>query len=159
MEVSSRGICQLQSEVDANCFRALNWSRNSSLSELLTNRSPQEPHLENCHYLVPLSLAIGGVGLSAQFSWKINLNVQQTFNERNHSVNVFDKSNLKVGKNLQVNRFNIISNKIDYQWLNMSLDTLKIWWKNLFKNDNCSLNKWKSSCNHYFVLMNPISTM
>ena len=43
----------------------------------------------------------------------------------------FNISNYKVGRNLMVLRFKILSNKIDYSWLNASYETFKIKCKSL----------------------------
>ena len=50
------------------------------------------------------------------------------FAGQNH---VFNISNYKVGRNLMVNRFKILNNKIDYSWLNASFETFKIKCKSL----------------------------
>ena len=47
----------------------------------------------------------------------INLNTQQNFNGRNLNVQIFNKSNYKVGKNLLVNRFKTLTNLVKYEWL------------------------------------------
>ena len=61
----------------------------------------------------------------------IDLNVQQNFNGRNEHIQIFNNSNDKVGRNLLVNRFKNLSNKISYSWLNESLDTFKVKCKKL----------------------------
>ena len=60
------------------------------------------------------------------------LNFQQTFNERNLTVNVFESNNLKVGKNLPVNRLKIINGLIKYEWLNLSINSFKVLCKRVF---------------------------
>ena len=62
----------------------------------------------------------------------VSLNVQQNFNGRNEKIQVFHISNYKVGRNLMVNRFKILNNKIDYSWFNASFETFKIKCKSLF---------------------------
>ena len=64
----------------------------------------------------------------------VSLNFQQNFNARNNKIQIFNDSNYKVGQNLLVNRFKLLSNKIDYHWLNESLNSYKIKCKNLFLN-------------------------
>ena len=61
----------------------------------------------------------------------VSLNVQQNFNGRNGKIQFFNISNYKVGRNLLVNRFKILNNKIDYSWFNASLETFKIKCKQL----------------------------
>ena len=61
----------------------------------------------------------------------ISLNVQQNFNGRNEHIQIFRKSNYNVGRNLLVNRFQSLNNKIDYSWFNDSFESSKIKCKNL----------------------------
>ena len=56
----------------------------------------------------------------------ISLNVQQNFNGRNEQIQIFNKSNYKVGRNLLVNRFQSLNNKIDYSWFNDLFESFKI---------------------------------
>ena len=60
------------------------------------------------------------------------LNFQQNFNERRLTVNVFETNNLKVGKNLPVNRLKIINGLIKYEWLNLSMNSFKVLCKRFF---------------------------
>ena len=62
----------------------------------------------------------------------VSLNDQQNFNGRNEHVQIYTKSNYKVGKNLLVNRFKNLNNKIKFAWLNDSFESYKIKCKNLF---------------------------
>ena len=55
----------------------------------------------------------------------IDLNFQQNFNGRNIHVQINDVSNLRIGRNSLMNRTNCINNKIDYSWLNKTLDSFK----------------------------------
>ena len=61
----------------------------------------------------------------------ICLNDQQKFNGRNDHIQIVNKSNYKVGRNLLVNRFKSLSNKIDYSWFNDSFESFKVKCKNL----------------------------
>ena len=61
----------------------------------------------------------------------IDLNVQQNFNRRNDHIQIFNRSNYKVGRNLLVNRFKNLSNKINYSWLNESFNSFKVKCKKL----------------------------
>ena len=56
----------------------------------------------------------------------ISLNVQQNFNGRNEKIQFFNIFNYKVGRNLLVNRFKVLNNKIDYFWFNESFNTFKV---------------------------------
>ena len=62
----------------------------------------------------------------------IDLNFQQNFNDRNNFVQITDNSRLLIGKNTIVNRFKSLNNLIDYDWLNLSLDTFKLKCKSKF---------------------------
>ena len=62
----------------------------------------------------------------------VSLNFHQNFNTRNTKLQIYNVSNYKVGQNLLVNRFKSLSNKIDYLWLNESLNSFKIKCKNIF---------------------------
>ena len=75
-------------------------------------------------------------------SW-IDLNFQQSLNDRNNFVTIFDGSKLKVGRNLQVSRLNLISNRIDSKWLNMSFETYQIRCKELFFKWQIKVNQEK----------------
>ena len=54
------------------------------------------------------------------------MNHQQNFNARNDFVQIIDKSNLRVGKNILVNRLCVLNGEIHYDWLNGSLISFKI---------------------------------
>ena len=62
----------------------------------------------------------------------IDLNWQQNFNNRCEKFMIIGSSRLKVGKNLLPNRLGVLNNKIELQWMNQSLDTFKIKYKDLF---------------------------
>ena len=61
----------------------------------------------------------------------VSLNFQQNFNARNTRIQIFNVSNYKIGQNILVNRFKSLNNKIEYQWLNESLNSFKIKCKKL----------------------------
>ena len=65
------------------------------------------------------------------FDW-LSLFFNQNFNNRATTVKFFDTSTYKIGKNLLANRFKILNNEIQYDWLNMSLESFKIKCKCLF---------------------------
>ena len=52
----------------------------------------------------------------------IDLNLQQNFNSRQTCVRIHDCSNVKVGKNILLNRFQDLNNLIDKLWLELSLN-------------------------------------
>ena len=56
----------------------------------------------------------------------LDMNVQQNFNARCSFVKINDYSNLKIGKNIMTNRLGVLNNQIDYDWLNLSLNTFKL---------------------------------
>ena len=62
----------------------------------------------------------------------IDLNQQQNFNGRVQCVQIFDKSRIRVGRNILMNRLSIISDKINYDWLNLTRSSYKTKCKGLF---------------------------
>ena len=62
---------------------------------------------------------------------RIDLIIQQNINSRNDHIQIYNKSNYKVRRNLLVNRFKNLSNKISYSWLNESFDSFKVKYKKL----------------------------
>ena len=62
----------------------------------------------------------------------INLNTQQNFNGRINKFLVSNVSNYKIGKNQMVNRFCVLNNQIDLNWLNLSFNSYKIKCKELY---------------------------
>ena len=62
----------------------------------------------------------------------MDLNFQQNFNARNDFVQIYDVSQLKVGKNLMMNRLSILNGQIKLDWLNFGLNSFKIKMKQLF---------------------------
>ena len=61
----------------------------------------------------------------------ISLNIQQNFNRRNNTIQLINASNYKVGRNLLVNRFLNLNNKINFTWFNDSFNTFKVKCKQL----------------------------
>ena len=62
----------------------------------------------------------------------LSLNFQQNFNVRSSTVKLIDTSNLKIGKNIAVNRLMVINGLIEYDWLNLSINAYKIKCKTKF---------------------------
>ena len=62
----------------------------------------------------------------------LDLFFNQNFNGRNNEANFYDTSNYKVGKNLITQRFHILNNLIEFDWLNLSKDGFKLKCKSLF---------------------------
>ena len=62
----------------------------------------------------------------------VGLNYQKNFNNRQRFVQINDESAIRIGKNVLMNRLGILNNKIEYEWLNQSLNTFKIKSKKLF---------------------------
>ena len=56
----------------------------------------------------------------------IDLNFQQNFNDRSINVKINEVSSLRIGRNSLMNRLNCINNKVNYNWLNKSIDSFKI---------------------------------
>ena len=71
----------------------------------------------------------------------VDLHFQQNFNERNPRVQIIDCSRIRVGKNILNNKLSVISNQIEYDWLNLSHLTFKLRSKELFLNKTST---WKS---------------
>jgi hypothetical protein len=66
----------------------------------------------------------------------LQINFNQNFNARNNKANFIDTSNFKQGKNLLSNRFTVINNLIEYNWLNLPFEAFKIISKKLFFSQN-----------------------
>ena len=62
----------------------------------------------------------------------VDLNLQQIFNGRQEHFQVVNTAKYKVGRNLMVNRFHSINNKINYESFNKSFETFKITCKSIF---------------------------
>ena len=62
----------------------------------------------------------------------VSLNDQQIFNGRNEHFQIVTKANYKIGRNLIVNRFRTLNNKINFSWLNGSYESYKIKCKQCF---------------------------
>ena len=52
----------------------------------------------------------------------MDINFDQNFNNRTKNLMIFDRSLLRVGKNILTNRLNSKTNIIDLDWLNQSYD-------------------------------------
>ena len=51
-----------------------------------------------------------------------DLNFQQHYGGRINHVLIHDSSRIKLGQNIIINRLNVLNGKIEYYWLNLSLD-------------------------------------
>ena len=68
----------------------------------------------------------------------MDLNWNQSFNNRSTKVRQFDVSSKKIGKNILTNRLTtLMNNQIEYDWLNKSWNSYKLICKNL-------LLKWRT---------------
>ena len=56
----------------------------------------------------------------------MDMNFEQQFNSSNSKVNIFDSSQLKVGKNALGNRSPFINIKVDYEWQNGGFESYKL---------------------------------
>ena len=61
----------------------------------------------------------------------MDLNWNQTFNNRSTKVRLFDVSSIKIRKNILSNRMTLFNNQIEYDWLNKSWNSYKLICKNL----------------------------
>ena len=62
--------------------------------------------------------------------------MRSNFNDRQKLVQITDESLTRIGKNILMNRLGILNNKIDYDWLNLSLNSFKIKCKKIFLTDD-----------------------
>ena len=62
----------------------------------------------------------------------IDMNYQQNFNTRLDCVQIFDDANIRIGKNILINRLNVLNNEIKFGWLNLNLTSFKLKCKNYF---------------------------
>ena len=62
----------------------------------------------------------------------MDINFNQSFNNRYDKIKFFDVSKTKIGRNLLSNRIATINNNIEYEWLNKSWNTYKLKCKLLF---------------------------
>ena len=79
----------------------------------------------------------------------IDLKFQQNFNDRNIHVQINDVSNLRIGRNSLMNRMNCINDKVDYRWLNKTIDSFKILCKLTF----LALRQHKMCCKNNFLIV------
>ena len=61
-----------------------------------------------------------------------DLNFQQMFGQRMDSIQIFDNSTHKVGRNVLINRLNVLNGHIKFDWMNLSIKTFKLRVKNVF---------------------------
>ena len=74
-------------------------------------------------------------GSSMNDDW-IDMNTQQNFNTRNGKFHITDKSRLKIGINVICNRLKVLNNKINLDWLNLSLTSFKLKMKEMFLSND-----------------------
>ena len=66
----------------------------------------------------------------------INLNFQLADNERATKLSFIRRQNYDVGKNILLNRLHVLNDKIDKNWINLSLNSYKMKCKELFLMNN-----------------------
>ena len=71
--------------------------------------------------------------------------INKTSKNRQRFVQINDESAIRIGKNVLMNRLGILNNKIEYEWLNQSLNTFKI--KNNREELCEELGQYDWSCN------------
>ena len=64
------------------------------------------------------------------------LNFQIAENNRSTKMNFMKIQNYDVGKNILLNRLHILNDKIEKNWINLSIDSYKIKCKELFLKAN-----------------------
>ena len=57
-------------------------------------------------------------------------------NERVSKINFIKRQNYDAGKNILLNRMHLLNNKIDKNWLDLSLNSIKLKCKDLFMKNN-----------------------
>ena len=62
----------------------------------------------------------------------LHLNLQQNFNSRVNKFLISNYGQFKIGKNIMTNRLTCINNKVELNWLNLSLVAFKLKCKALF---------------------------
>ena len=62
----------------------------------------------------------------------LELNFNQVFTSRQTKFITLKTNRRKVGLNALANRAFILNNKIPLEWINMSLNTFKVYWKKEF---------------------------
>ena len=62
----------------------------------------------------------------------IDMNMQQNFITRNGKFHITDKSRLKIGINIMCNRLKVLNDRINLDWLNLSLTSYKLKMKEIF---------------------------
>ena len=66
----------------------------------------------------------------------LHLNLQQNFNSRVNKFLISNYGQFKIGKNIMTNRLTCINNKVELNWLNLSLVAFKLKCKALFYLSN-----------------------
>ena len=66
----------------------------------------------------------------------VQLNFQLVDKERISKINFIKRQNYDVGKNILPNRMHLLNNKIDKNWLDLSLNSIKLKCKDLFMKNN-----------------------
>ena len=62
----------------------------------------------------------------------IDMNTQQNFNTQNEKLHITDTSRLKIGINMICNRLKVLNDRINLDWLNLSLTSYKLKMKEIF---------------------------
>ena len=62
----------------------------------------------------------------------LHLNFQMTDNDRSTKINFIKNQNYDMGKNILLNRLNVLNNQIDKSWMQLSLASFKIKCKDMF---------------------------
>ena len=66
----------------------------------------------------------------------VQLNFQLVDKERISKINFIKRQNYDVGKNILLNRMHVLNNKIDENWLDLSLNSFKLKCKDLYLKNN-----------------------
>ena len=78
-----------------------------------------------CQYKLALTMYTLFNTQEPTLDW-IDLNFQQTFNQRYNFLNFASTSNYKIGNNIICNRFPCLNKKIEHDWLNLTKESFKI---------------------------------
>ena len=84
-----------------------------------------------CQYKLALAMFTLFNTQEPTMDW-LDMNFQQTFNQRYNFLNFVNTASYKVGSNILCNRFACLNKKIEHDWLNLTKESFKIKCKALF---------------------------
>ena len=116
----------------ANALRLLNNMNDLQISyEQLHKKEKRAVPLDFGRYKMAIQLYKIYNGVEMNSDW-VDMNHQQNFNARSRMFQINDYSRLKIGRNILCNRLNELNNRVDLDWLNLSLISFKLKMKSIF---------------------------